>query len=148
MHAGKTAQERLQRLRTKTPSFGLPKTSQAGKEAQSPFFLFPFNHFYSRRLDVRGEVLFSFGSLPAGYRSHLVSLLTSTASPVPVIEARGIIRQARLLLGEITEGENIARFPEAFLDFVKMHLHLMMQANESFKDVLAILDSDPPTSFR
>ena len=51
-------------------------------------------------------------------------------------------------MGEITEGENIARFPEAFLDFVKMHLHLMMQANESFKDVLAILDSDPPTSFR
>ena len=93
-------------------------------------------------------MLFSFGSLPAGYRSHLVSLLTSTASPEPVIEARGIIRQARLLLGEITEGENIARFPEAFLDFVKMHLNLMMQANESFKDVLAILDSDPPTSFR
>ena len=78
----------------------------------------------------------------------MVSLLTSTASPEPVIEARGIIRQARLLLGEITEGENIARFPEAFLDFVKMHLNLMMQANESFKDVLAILDSDPPTSFR
>ena len=146
MHAGKTAQERLQRLRTKTRSCGLLKTSQAGKEAQSPFFL--FYHFYSRRLDVRGEVLFSFGSLPAGYRSHLVSLLTSTASPVPVIEARGIIRQARLLLAEISEGENVARFPEAFLDFVKMHLHLMMQATESFKDVLAILDSDPPTSFR
>ena len=65
-----------------------------------------------------------------------------------MIEARGIIRQARLLLGEITEGENVARFPEAFLDFVKMHLNLMMQVNESFKDVLAILDSDPPTSFR
>ena len=78
----------------------------------------------------------------------MVSLLTSTASPEPVIEARGIIRQARLLLGEITEGENIARFPEAFLDFVKMHLNLMMQVNESFKDVLAILDSDAPTTFR
>ena len=78
----------------------------------------------------------------------MVSLLSSRASPEPVIEARGIIRQARLLLGEITEGENIARFPEAFLDFVKMHLNLMMQVNESFKDVLAILDSDPPTSFR
>ena len=37
MHAGKTAQERLQRLRTKTPSCGLLRTSQAGKEAQSPF---------------------------------------------------------------------------------------------------------------
>ena len=78
----------------------------------------------------------------------MVSLLSSRASPEPVIEARGIIRQARLLLGEITEGENVARFPEAFLDFVKMHLNLMMQVNESFKDVLAILDSDPPTSFR
>ena len=93
-------------------------------------------------------MLFSFGSLPAGYRSHLVSLLSSRASPEPVIEARGIIRQARLLLGEITEGENVARFPEAFLDFVKMHLNLMMQVNESFKDVLAILDSDAPTTFR
>ena len=128
------------------PSCGLLRTSQAGKEAQLPFF--SLQTFCSRRLFVRGEVMFSFGSLPAGYRSHLVSLLTSTASPEPVIEARGIIRQARLLLGEITEGENIARFPEAFLDFVKMHLNLMMQANESFKDVLAILDSDPPTSFR
>ena len=93
-------------------------------------------------------MLFTFGSLPAGYRNHLVSLLSSRASPEPVIEARGIIRQARLLLGEITEGENIARFPEAFLDFVKMHLNLMMQVNESFKDVLAILDSDAPTTFR
>ena len=65
-----------------------------------------------------------------------------------MIEARGIIRQARLLLGEITEGENTARFPEAFLDFVRMHLNLMMQVNESFKDVLAILDSDAPTTFR
>ena len=97
---------------------------------------------------VRGEVLFTFGGLPAGYRNYLVSLLTSRASPEPVIEARGIIRQARLLLGEITEGENTARYPEAFLDFVRLHLNLMLQVNEGFKDVLAILDSNAPTTFR
>ena len=105
-------------------------------------------YIFSRRLCVRGEVLFTFGGLPAGYRNYLVSLLTSRASPEPVIEARGIIRQARLLLGEITEGENTARYPEAFLDFVRLHLNLMLQVNEGFKDVLAILDSNAPTTFR
>ena len=72
----------------------------------------------------------------------------TSPSPEPVIEARGVIHQARLLLGEITEGENTARYPEAFLDFVRLHLNLMMQVNESFKDVLAILDSNAPTTFR
>ena len=112
-----------------------------------PNYLF-FLHILSRRLCIRGEVLFTFGGLPAGYRNYLVSLLTSRASPEPVIEARGIIRQARLLLGEITEGENTARYPEAFLDFVRLHLNLMLQMNEGFKDVLAILDSNAPTTFR
>ena len=105
-------------------------------------------YIFSRRLCVRGEVLFTFGGLPAGYRNFLVSLLTSRASPEPVIEARGIIHQARLLLGEVTEGENTARYPEAFLDFVRLHLNLMLQVNEGFKDVLAILDSNAPTTFR
>ena len=65
-----------------------------------------------------------------------------------MIEARGVIHQARLLLGEITEGENTARYPEAFLDFVRLHLNLMLQMNEGFKDLLAILDSSAPTTFR
>ena len=114
-----------------------------------PNYLFLY-YIFSRRLCVRGEVLFTFGGLPAGYRNFLVSLLTSRASPSPepVIEARGVIHQARLLLGEITEGENTARYPEAFLDFVRLHLNLMLQMNEGFKDLLAILDSNAPTTFR
>ena len=110
-------------------------------------FLF-FSLLLFRRFTVRGELLLTFGGLPSGFKDFLVSQLTSLASPEPVIEARGIIHEARLLLGEVTEGQNTARYPEAFLDFVRLHLNLMLQVNEGFKDVLAILDSNAPTTFR
>ena len=146
MRVGRITLGPLQKLPTRTPCCVSLRISQAGKDAQLSFSLLHF----SRRLSVRGEVLFTFGGLPAGYRNFLVSLLTSRASPSPepVIEARGVIHQARLLLGEITEGENTARYPEAFLDFVRLHLNLMLQMNEGFKDLLAILDSNAPTTFR
>ena len=147
MRVGRITLGLLQKLPTKAPCCVSQRISQTGKDAQ--FFLFLYYVFF-RRFSVRGEVLFTFGGLPAGYRNFLVSLLTSRASPSPepVIEARGVIHQARLLLGEITEGENTARYPEAFLDFVRLHLNLMLQMNEGFKDLLAILDSNAPTTFR
>ena len=77
-----------------------------------------------------------------------MSQLASRTSPEPVVEARGIIHEARLLLGEVTEGETKARYPEAFLDFVRLHLNLMLQMNEGFKDLLKILDSRVPDTFR
>ena len=42
MHAGKITPKPLQRWPTRTPSCGLLRTSQAGKEAQLPFSLQPF----------------------------------------------------------------------------------------------------------
>ena len=112
-------------------------------------FTFSFSLLcFFRRFSVRGEVLFTFGGLPSGYKDFLVSQLASRTSPEPVVEARGIIHEARLLLGEVTEGQNKARYPEAFLDFVRLHLNLMLQMNEGFKDLLMILDSSVPDTFR
>ena len=114
----------------------------------------PFVHFFFfslllfRRFSVRGEVLLTFGGLPSGYKDFLVSQLTSQTSPEPVVEARGIIHEARLLLGEVTEGQTKALYPEAFMDFVRLHLNLMLQMNEGFKDLLMVLDSRVPDTFR
>ena len=110
-------------------------------------FLF-FSLLLFRRFTVRGELLLTFGGLPSGFKDFLVSQLTSLASPEPVVEARGIIQEARLLLGEVVEGQERALYPEAFVDFVRLHLMLMHQVNKGFRDLLMVLDSHAPDTFR